>query len=42
VAPYRKNSIEVAVQEDGSYLVNGISLASSSEAELPICPTTAK
>lgn len=28
------NSIEVAVQEDGSYLVNGISLASSSEAEL--------
>jgi biopolymer transport protein ExbD len=33
----QKNSIEVAVQEDGSYLVNGISLASSSEAELPIC-----
>jgi biopolymer transport protein ExbD len=30
----QKNSIEVAVQEDGSYLVNGISLASSSEAEL--------
>lgn len=29
-----KNSIEVAVQEDGSYLVNGISLASSDEAEL--------
>lgn len=29
-----KTSIEVAVQEDGSYLVNGISLASSSEAEL--------
>ncbi len=28
------DSIEVAVQEDGSYLVNGISLASSSEAEL--------
>ncbi|MBO1529699.1 biopolymer transporter ExbD [Psychrobacter sp. F1192] len=27
-------SIEVAVQEDGSYLVNGISLADSSEAEL--------
>ena len=30
-----KNSIEVAVQEDGSYLVNGITLASSNEAELP-------
>ena len=29
-----KNSIEVAVQEDGSYLVNGITLASSNEAEL--------
>lgn len=29
-----KNSIEVAVQEEGSYLVNGITLASSSEAEL--------
>ena len=29
-----KNSIEVAVQEDGSYLVNGITLASSDEAEL--------
>lgn len=29
-----KDSIEVAVQEDGSYMVNGISLASSSEAEL--------
>ncbi|WP_201616279.1 ExbD/TolR family protein [Psychrobacter immobilis] len=29
-----KNSIEVAVQEDGSYLVNGIILASSNEAEL--------
>ena len=29
-----KNSIEVAVQEDGSYLVNGIALASSNEAEL--------
>ena len=29
-----KSSIEVAVQEDGSYLVNGISLASSDEAEL--------
>lgn len=28
------NSIEVAVQEDGSYMVNGISLANSSEAEL--------
>ncbi len=26
--------IEVAVQEDGSYLVNGIALGSSSEAEL--------
>ncbi len=30
----QKDSIEVAVQEDGTYLVNGISLASSSEAEL--------
>lgn len=30
----QKNSIEVAVQEDGSYLVNGITLASSNEAEL--------
>ena len=29
-----KNSIEVAVQEDGSYLVNVITLASSNEAEL--------
>lgn len=29
-----KNIIEVAVQEDGSYLVNGITLASSNEAEL--------
>lgn len=29
-----KNSIEVAVQEDGSYVVNGITLASSNEAEL--------
>jgi biopolymer transport protein ExbD len=29
-----ENSIEVAVQEDGSYLVNGITLASSNEAEL--------
>ena len=29
-----KNSIEVAVQEDGSYLVNGITLESSDEAEL--------
>ena len=29
-----KSSIEVAVQEDGSYLVNGITLASSDEAEL--------
>ncbi len=29
-----KNSIEVAVQEDGSYLVNGITLTSSDEAEL--------
>ncbi len=27
-------SVEVAIQEDGSYLVNGIGLASSSEAEL--------
>ncbi len=30
----QSGGIEVAVQEDGSYLVNGISLASSSEAEL--------
>lgn len=30
----QKNSIEVAVQEDGSYLVNGMILASSNEAEL--------
>lgn len=30
----KKDQIEVAVQEDGSYLVNGIALASSSEAEL--------
>lgn len=30
----QNNSIEVAVQEDGSYMVNGISLANSSEAEL--------
>jgi biopolymer transport protein ExbD len=30
----QKNSIEVAVQEDGSYLVNGITLASSNDAEL--------
>lgn len=30
----QKQSIEVAVQEDGSYLVNGVSLANSSEAEL--------
>lgn len=30
----QKDSIEVAVQEDGSYLVNGIALASNSEAEL--------
>lgn len=29
-----KSSIEVAVQEDGSYLVNGITLVSSDEAEL--------
>lgn len=29
-----KDSIEVAVQEDGSYLVNGVSLATNSEAEL--------
>ena len=29
-----KNSIEVAVQEDGSYLVNCSTLASSNEAEL--------
>ena len=29
-----KNSVEVAVQEDGSYLVKGITLASSNEAEL--------
>lgn len=30
----QNNSIEVAVQEDGNYLVNGITLASSNEAEL--------
>lgn len=30
----KKDTIEVAVQEDGSYLVNGISLANSGEAEL--------
>ena len=30
----QKNSIEVAVQEDGSYLVNGIKLATTDEAEL--------
>lgn len=30
----QQDSIEVAVQEDGSYLVNGIDLADSSEAEL--------
>lgn len=30
----QKDTIEVAVQEDGSYLVNGISLANSGEAEL--------
>ena len=30
----QQDSIEVAVQEDGSYLVNGIDLANSSEAEL--------
>lgn len=30
----QENSIEVAVQEDGSYMVNGINLANSSEAEL--------
>ncbi|MBF2718576.1 biopolymer transporter ExbD [Psychrobacter sp. NG254] len=30
----QNNSIEVAVQEDGSYSVNGITLASSNEAEL--------
>ncbi|MBF0658836.1 MULTISPECIES: ExbD/TolR family protein [Psychrobacter] len=30
----QNNSIEVAVQEDGSYLVNGITLGSSNEAEL--------
>lgn len=29
-----KNQIEVAVQEDGSYLVNGLALGSSTEAEL--------
>ncbi len=29
-----QNSIEVAVQEDGSYLVNGIALANSNAAEL--------
>ncbi|MGM8908849.1 ExbD/TolR family protein [Psychrobacter sp. 1U1] len=28
------NSIEVAVQEDGNYMVNGMSLANNSEAEL--------
>lgn len=30
----QKNSIEVAVQEDGSYLVNGIKLETTDEAEL--------
>lgn len=30
----KTDRIEVAVQEDGSYLVNGITLASDSEAEL--------
>ena len=30
----QNNSIEVAVQEDGSYSVNGITLANSNEAEL--------
>ncbi len=30
----QQDSVEVAVQEDGSYLVNGISLADNSEAEL--------
>ncbi len=30
----QQDKIEVAVQEDGSYLVNGIDLANSSEAEL--------
>ena len=30
----QQDSIEVAVLQDGSYLVNGISLANSSEAEL--------
>ncbi|MBI0425381.1 ExbD/TolR family protein [Psychrobacter sp. NG27] len=30
----QSNSIEVAVQEDGSYSVNGITLANSNEAEL--------
>lgn len=30
----KDKQIEVAVQEDGSYLVNGIALGSSSEAEL--------
>ena len=30
----QQESIEVAVQEDGSYLVNGIALASSNAAEL--------
>ncbi|MDV2860472.1 biopolymer transporter ExbD [Psychrobacter sp. CAM01] len=30
----QNNTIEVAVQEDGNYLVNGITLASSNEAEL--------
>ena len=29
-----KNSIEVAVQEDGSYLVNGITLASSNDPQM--------
>ncbi|MGP5493274.1 ExbD/TolR family protein [Psychrobacter celer] len=30
----QNSTIEVAVQEDGNYLVNGITLASSNEAEL--------
>lgn len=30
----KTKNIEVAVQEDGSYLVNGVALASNSEAEL--------
>ncbi len=34
VSAEQTSSIEVAVQEDGSYLVNGIGLASSSEVEL--------